>query len=451
MRKLVFMAAVLTASLPAAGFADAPAPIVTVDQAVEKALSSNGQIGEAQGKVAEYEAKLSELEALYYPRIWGLTFVAPMYTVRGTGLSADVERRTSRLEDWGPYTHFKAQAALPLYTFGRLKAGETAAEERAAVEKARLRDVRNAVALEVKRYYHTRLFALSMLPPLRNGLSSVRSALAQAQTEYEEGSGTVTQVDLSQLEFGISELEKHLIVAEEGESLALSALKHTMSLPFDSALAQADARLTYPSEVTLPALATFLVEAAERRPEWAQIKHGKKATLALADAERLANAPVLFLGGEFQYDWTPMRTDDTNPYHYDPYNGVTGGLALGLQFDLNPWAAKAKTRQAEAMHDQVLALQQFAKTGIPLQVKKAYDETRYWLRIAETAERGSRATQKWSVFAFAAFKTGTGDAKDALQGLASNLQARRAYFEALLNHRLAYAELEYAVGRPSSN
>ena len=451
MWKLIFTAAVLTASYPANGFADAPTTIVTVDQAVEKALVSSGQIGEAEAKVAEYEAKLAEVESLYYPRIWGLTFVAPMYTVRGNALTPDVERRYSRLQDWGPYTHFKAQAALPLYTFGRLKAGETAAEERAAVEKARLRDVRNAVALEVKRFYHTRLFALSMLPPLRNGLSSLQSALEQAQTRYEEGTGEVTQVDINKLEFGVSELEKYLIIAEEGESLALSALKHTMGLPFESELAQADARLTHPPDITLPTLATFLVEASERRPEWAQIKHGKKATLALADAERLANAPVLFLGAELQYDWTPMRDDAKNPYLYDPYNGVSGGMALGLQFDLNPWAAKAKTRQAEAMHDQVLALQKFAQTGIPLQVKKAYDETRYWMRIAETAERGSRATQKWSVFAFAAFKTGTGEARDALEGLVAHLQARRGYFEAVLNHRLAYAELEYAVGRPSSN
>jgi outer membrane protein TolC len=289
-----------------------------------------------------------------------------------------------------------------------------------------------------------------MLPPLRNGLSSLSGALEQAQAQYDEGTGDVTQIDLNKLQYGVAELQKYLIIAEEGESLALAALKHTMGLPMESELAQADTRLTHPAEVSLPTLASFLVEASERRPEWAQIEHGKKASLALADAERLANAPVLFLGGEFEYNWTPMRDDVRNPYVYDPYNEVNGGVALGLQFDLNPWAAKAKTKQAEAMHDQVLALQQFAKTGIPLQVKKAYDETRYWLRIAQAADQGSRATQKWMVFAFAAFKTGTGEARDVIEGLVAHLQARRGYFEAVLNHRLAYAELEYAVGRPSA-
>lgn len=438
MFKLMTLSAALTAASP---------QTVTVEQAVAAALRSNGKIAEAQGKVAEYEAKLAEIESLYYPRIWGLTFIAPMYTVRGNVLQPDVERRYSRLRDWGPYTHVKAQAALPLYTFGRLEKGELAASERAEVERARLLDVRNAVALEAKRFYHTRLFALSMLVPLRSGMASLRGALEQAQAEYEEGKGTVTQVDLSKLAFGVSELEKYLIIAEEGEALALAALKHTMGLPHEAEVAQADSRLAYPAGATLPPLAELLVEAAQRRPEWAQINHGKKAALALADAERLANAPVVFLGGEIQHDWAPTRDDAKNPYAYDQYNGVSGGLAVGLQFDLSPWAASAKAAQAEALHEQVAALQAFAKTGIPLQVRKAYEEAGYWLRIADAADRGSRATQKWMVFSFAAFKTGTGEAKDTLEGLVAYLQSRRSYFEALLNYRLAYAELEYAVGR----
>src|SRR5690606_5991396 len=145
----------------------------------------------------------------------------------------------------------------------------------------------NAVALEVKKFYHTRLFALSMLPPLRNGFSSLLGALAQALERYDEGSGDVTQIDLNKQQFAVAEIKKYLIIAEEGESLALAALKHAMGLPYEAELAQADARLSHPGDTTMPTLAEFLVEASERRPEWAQIAHGKKATLALADAKRL--------------------------------------------------------------------------------------------------------------------------------------------------------------------
>ena len=32
-----------------------------------------------------------------------------------------------------------------------------------------------------------------------------------------------------------------------------------------------------------------------------------------------------------------MRGNSENPYHFDPYNGTWGGLALGLRWDLD-WA-----------------------------------------------------------------------------------------------------------------
>ena len=101
-------------------------------------------------------------------------------------------------------------------------------------------------------------------------------------------------------------------------------------------------------------------------------------------------------------------------------------MALGLNFDLDPAKAGAKAQQARALQTQVEGLERFARTGIPMEVRKAHDEAVQSKRIAAVAEQGSTAARKWMIFAGAAFATGTGEAKDLLEGLAAYLagQAR---------------------------
>jgi outer membrane protein TolC len=285
-----------------------------------------------------------------------------------------------------------------------------------------------------------------MRPALDNASQILEKARKKADEEYADNTGKVTNVDIQRLAYGHSELEKFRIQAEIGEELALAAMKHTMGLPQNAALVAADDMLPDPPD-KLPTLAELLKRASENRPEWAQIRHGKQAALSLEQAEKLANAPVVFLGGQFYADWTPMRPDVKNPYFQDSYNQVFGGVALGLLFDLDPWKASAKAQQARGLQTQVEGLEKFAGTGIPMEVRKAHDDAVQANRIAAVAAEGAVATRKWLIFAGAAFATGTGEAKDVLEGLAAYLQAKRNHYESLQQLQTGLAQMLYVTGQ----
>ena len=68
--------------------------------------------------------------------------------------------------EWGPYLHFQAVLAQPIYTFGRAAAGKRAARARVEVERARVTAARNLLALEVRKLYCLHLYAHSMRPAL---------------------------------------------------------------------------------------------------------------------------------------------------------------------------------------------------------------------------------------------------------------------------------------------
>jgi outer membrane protein TolC len=392
---------------------------------------------------------LEEVESVWYPKLAGTAFLAPAFTLRGSGFDPNPVIRYKSIRDWGPYTNLELTLAQPLYSFGRAQAGREAARQRMLVERARLDEAGQALALEVRKLYYARLLAASMVPSLQQAKQTVEEAQRRAEALFAQGGGEVTQVDLAKLAFAQAEVSRYLVQAQTGERIALAALKHTMGLPQSAPLKLADERLPKPSAEPLPPLPTLLQQASVQRPQWAQLSHGKQAALRWEEAERLANWPTVVLAGVFGAAWTPTHDKDTNNWHYDVYNRLVGGAALALKIDFDPALHKARAHVARSTGEQVEALRRFAETGIPLQVRKAYETLEGLQATLKATQEGLAATRRWLNFASTAYLSGTGEARDMLEGMGGYLQARRNYLEAVQQHHTALAELTYAIGEPS--
>lgn len=426
-----------------------PAGPYTVEQCVEIAVRASGKVAEAEGLVSEWKARLYEVEANIYPKLQGLALAAPMFTVEakdGADVLGGVKRKWKSISDWGPYFRLELLLVQPIFTFGRLSAGEDAARARLQVEQARVEQARNAVALETRKFYYLHLYTKSVLPLLENARKTLDGVLEQARAMHAEASGKVSTADLMKLEVASIEVDKFLVEANTGAGLSLAALRHTMGLLPDAPLTLADTRL--PKEPpALPALPELVALAESQRPEIAQITHGLKAAKSLEKAEKLANAPIIAVAGQFQASWTPTREDIDNPYLVDNYNDLFGGVALAIQFGLDPAAAHAKAKAARAMGEQVEGLSHFARTGIPVEVRKAYDDETQARQMLALSKKAEVAARKWMLFAGAAYSSGVGETKDFIEGFAAHMQMRKARLDQLLKVHTARAELLNAVGQ----
>lgn len=421
---------------------------LTVDDCVRIAMQQSSVLDEAKAKVAGIQARLAEVQSVFYPKLTGIAYIAPMYSVQGNALDDDsINVRYSRLSDWGPYTHLQAVLAQPLTTFGRAGANERAVEHLISLEKSRVEAAEQALALEVRKLYYAHLFSLSLRPALRNVIKVVNQAKEHAAKEYENANGSVTQIDFTKIDYAGNEAYRYQHQRAYAASITLAALKHTMGLPASAPIKISEKRLPRIANHPALELAKLLMEAADNRPEWAQLDHGEKAALAWKEAEALANMPTLFLAGIIESNWTPMRENATNPYHYDPYNGLSAGVALGLQFNFDPWRSVAKVDQADAKHAEVNAMRRFAQTGIPLQVKQAFEDFQLQRELEVLAGSSVKSARKWMTFAASAFATGTGPARDVLEGVAAYSKAKYSHYETLFNYYVAEAALHHALGR----
>jgi outer membrane protein TolC len=347
---------------------------------------------------------------------------------------------------WGPYFKLQAILAEPIATFGRYNAGKEAAEERMQVEQARYEQTRNFLALEVRKYYLLHLYAKSFLPSLDLANRLVKEAQDKAKDEFDTGSGSVTQVDLNKLRFGALELQKAQVQADIGQKLALAALKHTMGLEQDAPVETVDGVLPPMPQSALEPLQAYTLRAAEHRPEVAQLFHGKKAAKAFALSELLSSNPTAFVAAQIDLNYTPMWPVQDNPWAFDRFNAITPGLAVGLQFEVDLAKSLARNYGAQGLVEQVEGLEKFASTGIPMEVRKAFDDAVQAEALAKLSEDSANAGKKWLVFAGTGYAAGTGEAKDVLEGLVAYMQAKKGYYDALQSVHVARATLLYATG-----
>ncbi|HMF41947.1 MAG TPA: TolC family protein [Polyangia bacterium] len=433
-------AAAAEAGAPAAGHLVAP---LGVDDCVRIALEHSARVVAAQADVGVYRAQAAQIEALLSMKFQAITFLAPMYRAEG-GLGFSTPYHHD-LSDWGPYGHADARLIKPLATFGRYTAGVTAARERVAVEEEHAREIADTVRAEVRRLYALRLYALSMKPNLENGKEILAGAIKKAEEMYAADSGEVTLPDLMRLRYGAGEIDRYLRMADDGAGLAALAIKQAMGLRLEEPIVFADDRLV-PPEDPVPTLPALVAVAMTDRPEIGQIAHGRRATAAWETAERRANLPVLFAAAAGQADWTPMRPPGYSAAYYNLYNDWFAGVAVGLKFDIDLAAASAHAAEAHAKAQWVDANAALADTGIPLQVTKARLDLVQNRDLARVADDEVKSTRKWMTFSAAAYMSGTGEARDVLEGVGAYLLAKKAYYDHLLGAYQARADLELSMG-----
>lgn len=450
---LIAVAALSFSSAPegAPNLTPQPATVrkMTMDDCVREALGASGQMIEQRGKIREWEGRLKEVESTFWPKLQGLTYLAPIYGVKAVNAPSIYHVPTSYVRDfssWGPYFKFQGILAQPLGTFGRYDSGKEAATERIEVQKGMYESARNALALEVRKYYLLHLYAKSFLPSLDLANRLLKEAQDKANDEFKTGSGSVTQVDLNKLKFGGVELAKAQIQADIGSKLALAALKHTMGMRQDAPVDVVETVLPPVPQDALKPLASYIDTAAERRPEVAQLFHGERAARAFKRAEMFSSNPTAFVAAQLDLNWTPMWPVQDNPWAFERFNLISPGVAAGLQFDIDVAKSLAREYGAEGLVQQIEGLKKFAATGIPMEVRKAYDDAVQAEALAKLSDEQSSAGKKWLVFAGAGYAAGTGEAKDVLEGLVAYMTAKKGYYDSLQAVHVARATLTYATG-----
>ena len=209
----------------------APTPTtLDEDACIQRVLQKHADLRVADLQIESARTKLKELESTFYPKLQVTTWVAPMFRVNGNALEPTVDYQYESLSDWGPYLHFEARLVQILSTFGRFDTLKEAAELNTKVEEAKRQLVETSLLTETRRLILAYRLAVSLEKTVGTILETLDKALEYAKPVYAEGTGAITTIDLSRLEFGKSKalgfqamLEEQTLLVEQGLRFLLHA------------------------------------------------------------------------------------------------------------------------------------------------------------------------------------------------------------------------------------
>jgi outer membrane protein, multidrug efflux system len=421
----------------------------------ERARASDPRVQQAMAQLQNAQAKRDEAGAAWFPTIEATGYVAgptpEHYLIGGQNDSAPddpshLKNICSFCGQLGVQLHADVQAILPLYTFGKIDAGKSAAGHLVGATEALLQRARDQAAYDAARAYwgfQTARNAGDTVQKIRDRLDEARKT---ADKLLAEESDQITKADRLKLDYLAEEIEATQATALKNRDLAITGMRSLLALKPEEPLDVQPQEL--PEPPPQPALDAVLSRALDRRPEVRATDEAVKARQALLDLEGARLWPDFGLVGGARFTETTNASNPQSPFVFNPYHELSGYAALAVHGTFEVPRKLARRRQAEADLSEAQAMRRGAEQLVRLEVSQALGD------LAEARVKVDRYTKETAIGkqlatqAGVAFDSGLGEARELLEDTLLYARADGARLEALYNVQLALAALEKAAGGP---
>lgn len=414
---------------------------------IEKAWEHHSSIKQAEFEIKKYKNLKFEAISTFTPKINGMTWLAPMYTIKKGDNPWETE---SDFNTWGPYFNLDLQFQQPVLAFSRVMSGIQAASEGMNVARADVEITKWQVAKEIRMYYYGIIFAKTMLKTIDMADDTLSNAIKTAETALSKGSTAVSEVDISKLRYYYTQIPinrsfvlKSIDLAQRALFLATGERLDDKNIPDRLEVEEIEAK-DYNYYLDLMMI---------NRPLLHKLNFGISATKHLMDLEYKSMIPVLFLGGFLKFTAAPTVEMHSNKFMSNSYNtysgedrGVDAGFAVGFFWQFDPVKSIARGLQKKAELDKLLELHNYAMDGFPLQLYQTQKNMEDLLIKIENSKTAVDNAQNWMFFAANAYMIGSGEAKDIMEGLAAYVKAKTDYYQSIYDYNKLLGELCEIVG-----
>ncbi|NLH77503.1 MAG: TolC family protein [Acidobacteria bacterium] len=316
----------------------------------------------------------------------------------------------------------------PLFTGFRLEAGADLAKDRAELVYA------------VKNAYWGLAKALQVEAVVRENVRQVAERLKDVRAFFEQG--LLVRNEVLRAELQLSNAELMAIDARDGVEVARTALASLIGLPLDAEIEPTTTAESHAARGPEAAPAALIDRALQDRPELRAADLRVRASEAGLKAARAGFYPQVALAGNYYY----LRPNARFMPALDKFKG-TWDVGLAVSFDLWNWgqtkrqAEQAKAQAAQARDARALLEDQAVPevTQSRLALARAREKTVVAAAAVVQADENLRLVR-------VRFRQGVALNTEVLDAEVFLLQARLARAQAGIDHVLAQARLEKALG-----
>jgi outer membrane protein TolC len=260
---------------------------------------------------------------------------------------------------------FNAVVSQPVYTFGRISSGISAADAEVSANQADAERTKLDVKMRVAEIYIAVLRAIRVVDVDGNRVASLAAHARDVDNRFRKG--MVSKNDLLAVQVALADAQQQAVQARHSLELLCAtynrALRRRLTEPVHLVELQGGADPGNVDELTVLACAC--------RPELAGLSAQARALRAQADAERAKRSPQIAVTGGYLYQ---------QDKYIDP-NGVAG-VALTAQwnaFDFGRVSEQAMSLQQKS--EALLRVRSDAESEIALEVRQK------WLEVQTARDR----------------------------------------------------------------
>lgn len=442
---VVLALAALGASAAAQTTRDAPAPARLVrlglDESLRAALARSPEVRQAEAEVEGLRGKQLQALGAGRPQVSLTTFLGPSPRARGDQVSSPDDQYSPTIT--GIFIGTGLSIIQPIFTWGLVENARLAAEHGVRATQAGVEVRSSEVTLRVKQAYWGAVASRVIRDFLLDVKSQVDEAIAR--TERLVDGGFATEVDVYRLRASRTEVDKNLNLVEKTLGIAQAALATWTGQPPGTAVEPTDTAL--PADPRDPwALELLLAEARARRPEFTQLQEGIKARQNQVEIERKQRYPLFFAGIVGAGAYATNRDRVHNPFVVDPLNNYAVGPVIGFRYSLDFGIAAGKIKEAEAEVQKLEALQDYAREGIPLQVREAHGAVVEAKKNLHALDEAHQNAKKWLVAASSNADLGVGESRDLADAFVAYAKTRGEYLQTLYAYVFGLEQLSHAAG-----
>ena len=437
MMKLKFLTVIAAALLLIPFCADAQSQVITLEQALEIALSENVSV-----KVADLEIKRSEYAkkgayAALYPQIdltgsYQRTIKKQVMYMTMNGQSMGIEVGKSNTINAG------ASAAMPVVNaqlWGSLKL--SALDVELAVEKAR--SSRLEMVTQVKNAYYAVLMAKEAFNVYKDVYENAVLNLEETQKKFD--AQKTSEFELVRAKTSVANAVPNVYNAESSVILALWQLKAVLGVDLDMDLDVAG-KLEDHSQQMFYDIHQHDSVSLDNNTTMKQLAIQMEQLAQNIKLQKFANIPSLALAFNFSY---MSMADDVSfkEFPWTPYSTV--GLSLNIPIFAGGKRYQA-IRQAKNQHQQVQLQVANTERQLKIAIRQSLNSMEMNMKSYYAAQTAAESAQKAYDIAAASYKLGRGTLLDLNDAQLALTQSQLAKSQAVYNFLAAKAQLEQTLG-----
>ena len=435
--KFKFFTVIAAALLMIPFCADAQSQVITLEQALEIALSENVSV-----KVADLEIKRSEYAkkgayAALYPQIdltgsYQRTIKKQVMYMTMNGQSMGIEVGKSNTINAG------ASAAMPVVNaqlWGSLKL--SALDLELAVEKAR--SSRLEMVTQVKNAYYAVLMAKEAFNVYKDVYENAVLNLEETQKKFD--AQKTSEFELVRAKTSVANAVPNVYNAESSVILALWQLKAVLGVDLDMDLDVAG-KLEDHSQQMFYDIHQHDSVSLDNNTTMKQLAIQMEQLAQNIKLQKFANIPSLALAFNFSY---MSMADDISfkEFPWTPYSTV--GLSLNIPIFAGGKRYQA-IRQAKNQHQQVQLQVANTERQLKIAIRQSLNSMEMNMKSYYAAQTAEESAQKAYDIAAASYKLGRGTLLDLNDAQLALTQSQLAKSQAVYNFLSAKAQLEQTLG-----